>query len=120
DFTLTVKNGEFVSLLGPSGCGKTTALRMLAGLERNTEGRIQLDGEAVSDPASKVFIPAENRRIGMVFQSYAVWPHMSVFDNVAYPLKIQKLSKVDIKERVDETLKMVQMDGLAARMPSQL
>ncbi len=120
DFNLKVNDGEFVALLGPSGCGKTTALRMLAGLEKNTEGEILLGNEAVSNPAKGLFVPAEKRHIGMVFQSYAVWPHMNVFDNVAYPLKIKKQSKEHIKERVNEVLAMVQMQDLALRMPGQL
>ncbi len=120
DFNLQIKTGEFVSFLGPSGCGKTTSLRMLAGLERNTEGSISIDGATVSDPAKSIFIPPEKRRVGMVFQSYAVWPHMNVFDNVAYPLKIAKTPKTEIRDRVNEMLSLVELNGLSERMPSQL
>ena len=87
---LAVEQGEFVTLLGPSGCGKTTTLRMIAGLEQNTGGRITIAGEVVSDAATRRFVPPEQRRLGMVFQSYAIWPHMTVFDNVAYPLRIRR------------------------------
>src|SRR5262249_10087969 len=80
---LRVDEGEFVTLLGPSGCGKTTTLRMVAGLEQNTGGRISIGGEIVSDAARGIFVPSERRRLGMVFQSYAIWPHMTVFENVA-------------------------------------
>jgi iron(III) transport system ATP-binding protein len=75
DFTLDIKDGEFVSFLGPSGCGKTTTLRMIAGLEENTHGRISFEGKTVSDPQQKLFTPPEKRHVGMMFQSYAVWPH---------------------------------------------
>ena len=80
---LEVETGEFLTLLGPSGCGKTTTLRMVAGLEQNTGGRISIGDEIVSDAAERFFMPPERRRLGMVFQSYAIWPHMTVFDNVA-------------------------------------
>ncbi len=117
---IEIGDGEFVSFLGPSGCGKTTSLRMLAGLEKNTHGSISIDGDVVSAPEQHVFVPPEKRRVGMVFQSYAVWPHMNVFDNVAYPLKIAKRSKDEVKTRVHEMLKVVELDGLELRMPSQL
>jgi iron(III) transport system ATP-binding protein len=120
DFSLKINDGEFVSFLGPSGCGKTTSLRMLAGLEKNTQGKIWIGDELVSDPSAKVFIPPENRKIGMVFQSYAVWPHMNVFENVAYPLRVAKMSKEEIQQRVTEILKIVEMGHLEARMPNQL
>jgi iron(III) transport system ATP-binding protein len=120
NFNIDIKNGEFVSFLGPSGCGKTTSLRMLAGLEKNTHGSITIDSEVVSAPQEQVFIPPEKRKVGMVFQSYAVWPHMNVFDNVAYPLKIAKRPKSEIKTRVEEMLSIVELNGLESRMPSQL
>lgn len=120
DFNLVIQDGEFVSFLGPSGCGKTTTLRMIAGLEKNTHGKIFLGDDLVSDPQNKFFLPPEKRHIGMVFQSYAVWPHMNVFDNVAYPLKIQKKSKAEIDERVFKMLAVVEMEGLEKRMPNQL
>ena len=93
DFNLEVADGEFISFLGPSGCGKSTTLRMIAGFERPTEGNILLGDTVVSSAESHVFVPPEKRNIGMVFQSYAVWPHMTVGENVAYPLKIQKVSR---------------------------
>ena len=89
DFDLVVEDGEFVSILGPSGCGKTTTLRMVAGFERATEGEIYIGEQCVSSSLKNKFVPPEKRDIGMVFQSYAVWPHMTVAENVAYPLKIQ-------------------------------
>jgi iron(III) transport system ATP-binding protein len=120
DFNLVINDGEFVSFLGPSGCGKTTTLRMIAGLEKNTHGKIFLGEDLVSDPENKFFLPPEKRHVGMVFQSYAVWPHMNVFDNVAYPLKIQKFSKNEIEKKVLKILEVVEMTGLEKRMPNQL
>jgi iron(III) transport system ATP-binding protein len=120
NFNLKIENGKFVSFLGPSGCGKTTTLRMLAGLEKNTHGLIKIDDEVVSDPQKNQFTAPEKRKIGMVFQSYAVWPHMTVFENVAYPLKIQKKSKEEIRQSVLEILKVVEMNGFENRKPSQL
>lgn len=120
DFNLVINDGEFVSFLGPSGCGKTTSLRMLAGLEKNTHGKVLIDNEVVSDPQNKLFVPPEKRRVGMVFQSYAVWPHMNVFENVGYPLKIAGVSKDEIKTRVKEMLDVVELGALGERMPNQL
>ena len=117
---LTINDGEFVALLGPSGCGKTTTLRMIAGLEAPTQGRISIGDEVVSDPAAGLFVPPEARRLGMVFQSYAVWPHMSVNQNVAYPLKLAGKAAAEREVEVQRALSMVQLDGLAGRMPSQL
>ena len=112
---LEVETGEFVTLLGPSGCGKTTTLRMVAGLEQNSTGRISIGGEVVSDAAQGFFIPPERRHLGMVFQSYAIWPHMTVFDNVAYPLRIRRKSAQEIKDRVTNALRLVEMDRFADR-----
>src|SRR4051812_48309832 len=97
-----VPAGEFFTLLGPSGCGKTTTLRCLAGLEQPDGGRISIDGAVVADPLAEVHVPAYERDIGMVFQSYAIWPHMDVFSNVAYPLRVRKPrpDKEEIRERV--------------------
>ena len=120
DFDLTVKDGEFVSLLGPSGCGKTTSLRMIAGFERATEGEIYIGDHCVSSHIKNTFVPPEKRDIGMVFQSYAVWPHMTVTENVAYPLKIQKVPKEERAARVAEMLKLVQLDEYGSRYPHQL
>ena len=112
---LEVNGGEFLTLLGPSGCGKTTTLRMIAGLEQNTGGRILIDGDVVSDAARGIFVAPERRQLGMVFQSYAIWPHMSVFDNVAYPLRIRRKSAPEIKERVHRALRLVEMESFADR-----
>src|ERR1700758_3568490 len=111
DVDLRVSEGEFVTLLGPSGCGKTTTLRMVAGLEQNTGGRISIGNELVSDAASRVFVPSERRRLGMVFQSYAIWPHMTVFENVAYPLQCRKVASAEIRRRVRAGLQLVEMDA---------
>ncbi len=112
--------GEFFTLLGPSGCGKTTTLRSIAGLEKPTSGTISIDGRKVFE--DRVLVPANRRELGMVFQSYAVWPHMSVFDNVAFPLTVAKerLTKTAIRKRVHETLELVDLGGLEDRMSTQL
>ncbi len=109
---------EFITLLGPSGCGKTTMLRMIAGFEKPTSGEIYIGDQLVS--SEKVFIPPERRDIGMVFQSYAVWPHMTVFDNVAYPLRIARVPKAEVKGRVEKVLEIVHLTQYAKRIPSQL
>ncbi len=118
EFNEVFQDKEFITLLGPSGCGKTTMLRMIAGFEKPTSGEISIDGRVVS--SEKTFVPPEKRDIGMVFQSYAVWPHMTVFDNVAYPLKIKKLDKATIKQKVDWILEAVHLSQYAQRIPSQL
>ncbi len=118
ELSLSVKAGELVALLGPSGCGKTTTLRMIAGLERPDAGRISIDGAEVDAPT--VHVPPEQRQLGMVFQSYAVWPHRTVRENVAYPLKLQGVASAELNQRVDEALGWVRLNALGARMPSQL
>ena len=120
DFNLKINHAEFVSFLGPSGCGKTTTLRMIAGLEENTHGQILFDQDVVSDPQNKKFLLPEKRNVGMVFQSYAVWPHMDVFDNVAYPLKLKKMDKDQIKKAVFDILEVVEMKGLEYRKSHEL
>ncbi|HYG57656.1 MAG TPA: ABC transporter ATP-binding protein [Symbiobacteriaceae bacterium] len=120
ELNLEIRNREFVTLLGPSGCGKTTTLRMIAGFTEPTAGSILVEGSPVVDVASGAFVPPEKRGMGMVFQSYAVWPHMNVFDNVAYPLKLAKVAKKDIQERVSRILDAVKLGELAGRFPSQL
>lgn len=120
DFHLTVNDKEFVSLLGPSGCGKSTTLRMIAGFERATEGAIYIGDRCVTDDKTKTFVPPEKRGVGMVFQSYAVWPHMTVADNVGYPLKIQGVDKAERAKRVAEMLELVHLSEYAERYPSQL
>ncbi len=117
---LVVGEGEFVTLLGPSGCGKTTTLRCIAGLEKPDAGQISIAGERVTDGASGAFVPPDKRRLGMVFQSYALWPHMTVFGNVAYALKLQGRSRSAVDERVREVLALVGLDHLAARDVSEL
>jgi iron(III) transport system ATP-binding protein len=112
---LSVAPGEFVTLLGPSGCGKTTTLRMVAGLEQNTAGRISIGERVVSDAGAGFFVPPDKRQLGMVFQSYAIWPHMTVFDNVAYPLQIRRRPKAEIAKRVMQALRLVEMEPYAGR-----
>jgi iron(III) transport system ATP-binding protein len=112
---LSVEHGEFVTLLGPSGCGKTTTLRMVAGLERNDTGSIVIGGRVVSDAPAGLFVPPDLRKLGMVFQSYAIWPHMTVFDNVAYPLSVRHVAKPEIRERVTAALRLVEMERYADR-----
>ncbi|MCA1454671.1 ABC transporter ATP-binding protein [Bradyrhizobium sp. BRP22] len=112
---LRVSEGEFVTLLGPSGCGKTTTLRMVAGLEQNTGGRISIGNEVVSDAGRGVFVPSERRRLGMVFQSYAIWPHMTVFENVAYPLRVRRKSGAETRDLVGKALRLVEMESFAER-----
>lgn len=113
--SLKVERGEFVTLLGPSGCGKTTTLRMVAGLEQNTSGRISIGDRVVSDAAAGFFVPPDHRQLGMVFQSYAIWPHMTVFDNVAYPLRIRRRPRTEIRDRVHAVLRLVEMESFAER-----
>ena len=117
-FTQTFEDGGFVTLLGPSGCGKTTLLRLIAGFDKPTQGEIRIGDEVVC--SSKKFVPPEKRNVGMVFQSYAVWPHMTVFENVAYPLKIKKVSKAIIQEKVEKVLESVHLSQYMDRIPSQL
>ena len=117
---LTVDAGEMVVLLGPSGCGKTTLLRSIAGLERPDDGEIDINGRCVYSAARKAFLPPEARDLGMVFQSYALWPHMDVRTNVAYPLRCRRVPKAQVRPRVDAVLDAVGLHGLAERLPSQL
>lgn len=120
NFNATVRDGEFVSILGPSGCGKTTMLRMIAGFEKASFGEIFIGDQLVSSSKVNKFVPPEKRNIGMVFQSYAVWPHMSVFDNVAYPLKIRRVNSKEIEERTMKALQLVHLEQYAMRFPNQL
>lgn len=114
---LEVNQGEMLTLLGPSGCGKTTTLRCIAGLEHPEEGDIVIDGRPM---LSEGFIQPSKRGIGMVFQNYAVWPHMRVFNNIVYGLKLQRISRQSIKEKAHQVLELVGLDGLEGRYPSQL
>ena len=115
---LDLKPGEFVSLLGPSGCGKTTTLRMIAGFIDPTGGVIEMDGEILSSPKGSV--PPERRRMSMIFQSYAVWPHMTVEQNVSFGLKLRKLGKEEVRQRTAEMLNIVQLGHLVGRYPAEL
>lgn len=119
-FTVTVIDGEFVTFLGPSGCGKTTSLRLVAGFIRPERGSIRIAEQTVSDAGRGLFVPPEDRGVGMVFQSYAVWPHMNVFKNVAYPLKIKKVPRAEMVRRVEQALELVKMPELINRYPNQL
>ncbi|RJQ83311.1 MAG: ABC transporter ATP-binding protein [Desulfobacteraceae bacterium] len=114
---LSVEKGELLTLLGPSGCGKTTTLRCIAGLEKPQEGEIVIDGRPM---LGRGFVPPSRRGIGMVFQNYAVWPHMKVFNNVAYGLKLEKLPRQEIRTRTMQVLEMVGLGGLQERYPGQL
>lgn len=114
DLNLTINHVEFLTILGPSGCAKTTVLRLIAGLETVNKGRILLDGQDIT------VIPAAQRHVNTVFQSYALFPHMTVFENVAFGLRIQKIPLAELTLRVDEALRMVQLDKLAQRRPGQL
>ncbi len=116
--SFSVADGEFVTLLGPSGCGKTTTLRCIAGLERTDGGVIEIDGKVVSDAKRDIFLPPHERNLGMVFQSYAIWPHMSVAENVAFPLKVRGVA--DAREAVAKALDVVGLAALASRQPSEL
>ncbi len=114
DFTLDVERGEFVSFLGPSGCGKTTTLRMIAGFETPTAGAIVMDGKEISNERPN------QRNIGMVFQSYALFPNMTVADNIGFGLKVKGASKADVKQRVAEMLSLIKLEQLGSRYPYQL
>ncbi len=112
--SLEIAQGDLVTLLGPSGCGKTTTLRLIAGFEFPTSGRIVLDGKGIND------LPPHRRDMSMVFQSYAIFPHLNVFENVAYGLNVQHKSKAEIKQRVARVLELVELTGLESRAPNQL
>jgi iron(III) transport system ATP-binding protein len=112
--SLTIHAGEFFTFLGPSGCGKTTLLRMIAGFVDPDEGRVYIDDQAVNE------VPPWKRDVGMVFQNYALWPHMTVFENVAFGLRERKVSRADVKSRVFQALKQVDLNGVEGRRPSQL
>jgi len=117
-FSLTLAAGEFVSLLGPSGCGKTTTLRMIAGFLSPSEGTIAMDGSVISSPTST--LPPEKRNMSMIFQSYAIWPNMTVAENVAFGLEVRRRPKAEIADRVRRILDVVQMGHLGGRYPAEL
>lgn len=118
--SMTLRRGEVVSLLGPSGSGKTTLLRAVAGLEKPTAGRITIGKTAVYDGNPRSEIPAEERNLGLVFQSYALWPHKTVFENVAYPLRLRKVASGEIAQRVQAVLDQLGLGHLGSRHPHQL
>src|SRR3954471_10830233 len=114
DLNLDVRDGEFVVLVGPSGCGKTTALRMVAGLEEITDGEIRIGERVVND------LPPRQRDIAMVFQNYALYPHKSVYDNLAFGLRMRKIAKGEQRRRVEEIARVLGIEDLLARKPAQL
>src|SRR5215471_4125099 len=118
--SFTVIHGEQLTLLGPSGCGKTTTLRAIAGLEKPVAGEIRIDGVPIYSAARNINVPAEKRGMSMVFQSYAIWPHMSVFDNVAYGLRVRREAAAAVKDKVMQALALVQMRAFSDRRASQL
>jgi iron(III) transport system ATP-binding protein len=122
DISFNVEEGRFYTLLGPSGCGKTTTLRCIAGLEKANGGEILVAGKKVFSAVDGTFVPAYRRPIGMVFQSYAIWPHMTVFENVAFPLRVgkERFSGADLQKKVKAALAQVELDGYEGRMATQL
>jgi iron(III) transport system ATP-binding protein len=120
DLSLDVRKGSFTSLLGPSGCGKTTLLNMIGGLDQPTSGNITLDDEMVFSSARDINVPPEKRNLGYVFQSYALWPHMTVLQNIGFSMKIRKVAKAERDRRSREMLEKLELDSLAERYPYQL
>ena len=120
DVDLTIEDGEFMTLLGPSGCGKTTTLRVIAGLEKPQSGSIVMDGKRIVNAAESFFAPPAKRGLNLVFQSYALWPHMTVFDNVAFGLRVKHTPKDEIKKLVESALTRMQIGEYAGRYPSEL
>lgn len=118
--SLDVERGENLAIVGPSSCGKTSLMRALCGFIKITQGEIAIHDKVVSSPAKRIMVAPENRRIGVVFQDYAVWPHLSVIENIMYPLKKRKTSKMETKERAYAALAQVKMSDFAERLPSQL
>src|SRR5258706_3084798 len=118
NFNLALEEGELVSLLGPSGCGKTTTLRMIAGFMAPTAGTIELDGVVISSPGST--LPPEKRQMSMIFQSYAIWPNMTIAENVAFGLQVRKIGSAEIERRVNEVLDVVHLRSLRDRYPAEL
>jgi len=120
DVNLTIPSNKIFTLLGPSGCGKTTLLRCIVGLEMPDSGEIGIGDEIVWSKDSAIFVPPEKRGLSMVFQTYAIWPHMNVFDNVAYPLQVRHEPRKEIKRKVEKTLRFVQLEGLENRPATKL
>jgi len=117
---ITIPSNRIFTLLGPSGCGKTTLLRCIVGLETPDEGEFRIGGQIVWSSEKHISVPTEKRGLGMVFQTYAIWPHMNVYDNVAYPLQNRKLSAQTIREKVAQTLRFVQLVGFEKRPAPRL
>ena len=120
DINLVIEDGEFMTLLGPSGCGKTTTLRVVAGLEKPQEGYMYMGNREIVNAPEKFYEEPGKRHLNLVFQSYALWPHMTVFDNIAYPLKLQKVPKDEIKKRVTAAAEATDIVGLLNRYPAQM
>ena len=120
DLTLTIEDGDFMTLLGPSGCGKTTTLRVISGLERPQGGVMLIDGNTAIDAAKAFYLEPSKRGLNLVFQSYALWPHMTVYENIAFGLKIQKLAKAEVDKRVRDALKMMRISEYEKRYPNEL
>ena len=117
---LTIEDGDFMTLLGPSGCGKTTTLRVVSGLEKPQNGFIHMDGKEIVNAAEAMYAPPSKRNLNLVFQSYALWPHMTVFDNVSFGLKIRKESADAIEKKVASALERMQIGEYAKRYPTEL
>ena len=120
DVSLTINKGEVVTLLGPSGCGKTTTLNMIAGFERPDAGNIYVGERLISSVAKRVFVPPHRRNLGMVFQSYGLWPHLTVARNVGFGLEMHGIARTELQQRINEALRLVRLDDLGDRYPSQL
>jgi iron(III) transport system ATP-binding protein len=123
DVSFTVRQGDFFTMLGPSGCGKTTTLRCIAGLEKPDKGEISVNGEVLYSSVSGASVAANHRNLGMVFQSYAIWPHMNVYDNVAFPLRVgtrRRTPKKEVRQRVERALEVVDLAHLAGRFATKL
>ncbi len=120
DLNMTIEDRGFVTLLGPSGCGKTTTLRMIAGLESPTSGKITIDGQPVYDSSKGINLPPNKRDIGFLFQNYALWPHMTVFENISFGLEMLKWDKARIRKRVDELLALLRIEQFEKRYPAEL
>ena len=120
DLNLTIEDGDFMTLLGPSGCGKTTTLRVVSGLEKPQNGFIYMDGKEIVNAAEAYYAPPSQRNLNLVFQSYALWPHMTVFENVSFGLKIKKIPSAEIEKMVASALDRMQIGQYAKRYPTEL
>ena len=120
DINLVIEDGDFMTLLGPSGCGKTTTLRVVSGLEKPQNGYMTIDGREVINCDDAFYEEPSKRGLNLVFQSYALWPHMTVYDNIAFGLKIKKMSKADIDKAVSDSLRMLRIEQFSDRYPNEL